>query len=347
MEDSVRRINLLKLSQREIDGINHVIATSQGATVFHTLEWNRLLIEHYNLPHLALLASRGQSIVGLHVLYPSNDHIHRSPAIHLNSVYGGPIAVNDDPHIITALLQASERFFPFAYFQIWTPPFMDTTPFTRRQYSVEPMLTPVLDLSLPESERWEKLHRDKRNKIRRAQKAGLALREADYEELEEYHSMSVETMTHGGVKPLSLAFLQEAFLRLSPSGMARLFLVEQFHQVISGTIILYHGSAAYGWDIGWKREFATLSPNDFMIWEVSRKAGQDNYKRFDLLRLERERLPGIAKWKETFGGNVETCYLLRKATSGFRFANPVRKLFWHPGRAFQKMRSLFLRNTPQ
>lgn len=339
MDISVRRVDLSRLNQGEIEGIHRVLATARAATVFHTLEWNRLLIEYYSLPHLALLASRGQAIVGLHVLFLSEDHIHRSPAIHLHSVYGGPIAVNDDPDIILALLQESERILPFSYFQIWTPPGMDTMPFTRNGFSVETMLTPVLDISLPESERWARLHRDKRNKIRRAEKAGLELHEAGFDELEEYHSMSVETMTHGGITPLSLVFLQEVYMRLSPAGLVRLFLVEQCHRAVSGTMILYYGNTAYGWDIGWRREYATLSPNDFMIWEVSKKAVVDRYAKFDMLRLEKERLPGIAKWKETFGGNVETCYLLRKATSGFRFLNPVRKIFLHPGRAIQQISS--------
>ncbi len=340
MNISVCRVDLLKLSPGEIEGINHVIASSNAATIFHTLEWNQVLIEYYGLSHVALLASRGQFIAGLHVLYPSNDHIHRSPAIHLNSVYGGPIAVNDDPDILQVLLQESEKISPFAYFQIWTPPRMDAAPFTQSGYSLEEMLTPVLDLSLPESDRWEGMHRDKRNKIRRAQKAGLTLREAGFDELEEYYSMSVDTLTHGGVRSLPFDFLKRAFLSLNSLGRARLYLVEQFHRVVAGTVILFHGATAYGWDIGWRREYATLSPNDFMIWEVSKKAAQDNYKRFDMLRLEKERLPGIAKWKETFGGNVETCYLLRKATSGFRFVNPVRNLLWHPDRVIQKISTM-------
>ncbi len=337
---SIRQVDLLNLTQGEIAGINHVVEAAKPATVFHTLEWNRALIGHFHLPHVALLACRGESIMGLHLLFQHDNFTFRSPAIHLQSVYGGPLALDDDPAILRALIEGSERICRLAYFQVWTSPHMDTLPFTQCQYSVESMQTPVINLGLPEEAQWDRFHRDKRNKIRKAQKAGLEFHEAGLESLEEYHAMATETLTHGGVKPLPMAFLREALERLNPLGMARLFVVRQIHRIVSGTIILYHRDTAYGWDLGWRRDFSAISPNDFMIWEVARRASRDGLKWLDLLRIEPDRLPGIARWKETFGCEIFPCHLLRKETFALRLVKPVKIAFTEPQRLLRKLRTL-------
>jgi hypothetical protein len=337
---TVHRIDLLNLTQGEVAGINHVIETAKYATVFHTLEWNRLLIGYFNLPHVALLACRGESIVGLHLLFQHDNFTYRSPAIHLQSVYGGPLALDDDPAILRALIEGSERSCRLAYFKVWTSPNMDPLPFTQCQYAVEPMQTPVMNLGIPEEAQWDKLHRDKRNKIRKAQKAGLEFHETGLESLEEYYSIATETLTRGGVKPLPLAFLRAALERLKPMGMARLFIVRQTHQIISGTIILYFHDTAYGWDLGWRRDYSVISPNDFMIWEVARRASRDGLKWLDLLRIEPDRLPGIARWKATFGCEIVPCHLLRKETFILRLVKPVKIAFTQPQRVIRKFRTL-------
>jgi len=335
---SIRKVNLMKLDQGEIDGINEVIEKSNAATVFHTLEWNRLLIEYFNLPYTALLAYNDQTIVGMHLLYPYKDCTYRSPVIDLQSVYGGPIAIGDESAIIHKLLEESERVCAFAYFQIWSSPRIIPKPFVRLGYQVEEMFTPIMKLDGSEEEQWRQLHKDKRYKIRRAKSMGLKVEEAGFEELGAYHEMVKETLSQANISPLPLGFLQKLMMELQSSGRARLFLVRHNHELASGTIILYHKDMAYGWDIGWRREFSNLSPNDLLTWEVAKKAHQDGLKYFDLLRIEPDRLPGIAKWKAAFGCEIVPCYFLRKATAAYRLFRPIRILFTQPGRVLRKLR---------
>ena len=340
MNISVRKVDLTKLDKDELAGIQRVLDSSQAATIFHTPEWNRLLIEYFNLPYTALLASDGNAVLGLHLFFHHSDQTYRSPAIEWQSVYGGPVALNDDPLIIQALLQEAERVCPIAYFQVWTSPRTDLSPFLQSRYSSEQMWTPIMDLSLPEEERWKKLHKDKRYQTRKALNAGLEIREANIDDLESYHAMVAETLARAGLAPLPLGFLRAVLERLSHLGMARLFVATLMQETISGTIILYHKDTAYGWDIGWRREYSGLSPNDFLIWEVTKQASRDGFRHFDLLRIEPDRLPGIAKWKETFGCEIVPCHLLRKSTTAYRLLRPVTIAFTQPRRVIQKVRSM-------
>ncbi|MCQ3936013.1 MAG: hypothetical protein DPW18_03080 [Chloroflexi bacterium] len=338
-----RRVDITNLNSRDYEAINHVVNNSKNSSVFHTVEWNSLLIRRFRLPHITLLASVNGTVTGVYTFHKLRNGTYNSPAIHLQSAYGGPVSLEDDPDTLLLLLQEAARIVPFAYFQLWTPPLVQRAPFEQIGYSVEEMLTPIIRLDGSEEERFARLHKDKRYKIRRAQKLGVTIEEAQKEDLPAYHNLVAETLLPAGVTPVPLDFLQAVLTELGPLGKARFFLAKFEQNVVSGTVILYHRDTAYGWDIGWRREFASLSPNDILTWEIAERACKDGYKNFDLLRIEPDRLPGIAKWKATFGCDIVKCYLLKKATDGYRLFHPLRVLFTDPARAVRKIRSALVR----
>ncbi|NOH01917.1 MAG: GNAT family N-acetyltransferase [Chloroflexi bacterium] len=340
-----RRVDITNLDSRDYEAINHVVNNSKNSSVFHTVEWNSLLIRRFRLPHITLLACVNGAVTGIYTFHRLQGGTYNSPAIHLQSAYGGPISLEDDPDTLMQLLQEAERVAPIAYFQLWTPPLVQELPVEQIGYAVEEMYTPIMRLDGSEEERFSRLHKDKRYKIRRAQKLGVTVEEAQKEDLPTYHNLVAETLIPAGVTPVPLDFLQAVLTELGPLGKARFFLAKFEQNVVSGTIILYHRDTAYGWDIGWRREFANLSPNDLLTWEVTERACKDGCKNFDLLRIEPDRLPGIAKWKATFGGDIVKCYLLRKATKGYRLIHPLKVLLTNPARVVRKIRSVFVRSA--
>ncbi|MBI5351472.1 MAG: GNAT family N-acetyltransferase [Chloroflexi bacterium] len=342
MSVNIRQVNLHDLSESDLADINEVLNNAGSATIFHSVEWNRLLSEQFGLQYVALLATVDHKPAGFYLYTKHNDHTCQSPAIHFQSVYGGPVAINNDPHIIFKLLMESEKRQPTAYFQIWTPPDIDPRPYRKCSYQVQEMYTPIINLDCPEEEQWSRLDRDKRRVIRKAINQGAVVVEGDTQDLENYRDMVSATLSNGGHKSLPLGFYKRVLDSLKPLGRAKFFIVKLCQNIISGTVILYFKDTVFGWDIGWRREFAHLSPNDLLVWEVAKRASRAGYKRFDLLRFEPERLPGIAKWKKAFGSEIASCYLLRKATLGFRLSNPFVILFTQPSRVVKKVQSIFL-----
>jgi len=110
---------------------------------------------------------------------------------------------------------------------------------------------------------------------------------------------------------------------------------------IAGTITLFYKDTAYFWDAGWHRDYGSLAPNDLLHWQVIKWANQNRYKYYDLLRLEADRLPGIARWKMKFGGDVMPCYYLSKATPGYRLRRGL-KTITNPRRVLSKLRSFMV-----
>lgn len=336
---NIRQLDLMNLNTSDLAGINEVLNNAAGATVFHTVEWNRLLIDEFGLNHVALLATDQDVPVGMYIYYEHKDNTYKSPVVNLQSAYGGPLAIDDNPNVILKLLDGSEKLHPIAAFQIWTPPNVNPTPFREYGYSVQEMYTPILDLECSEEEQWSRLHRKKRATIRKALKHGAEVVETNSSDLDAYRQMVAETLGKDEIDPLPIDFYHRVMDELAPLGLARLFTVKLRDQPISGSIVLCYKGVIYGWDIGWDREYAHLSPNDLLVWGMCQFASQKGYRSFDLLRIERGRLPGIAKWKESFGGDVIPCYLFQKATVGFRLFRPAKILFTKPSRAIRKVKT--------
>jgi len=344
MKVKIREIDLLQLSNSDHADANRVIHQSESASVFHTVEWNRLIIEEFGLRHVALLATVDEKPAGLYIYYPLRDNTYQSPMISLQSVYGGPIAIKNYPDVISALLRESEKKEPMSFFQVWTPPKIDPTPYSHAGYGTQEMFTPIILLNGSEEERWLKLGRDKRYKIRKAISNGAVFVDADVKDLAIYRNMVSMTMANMGKDPLPLAFYHRLIEQLGPLGMAKLFFVKIGEEIVSGTIILYCKETLYGWDIGWRREFANLSPNDFMVWSIQQHGYEQGYKYFDLLRIEPDRLPGVAKWKTSFNPEIETCYFIQKKTLEYRLFHPIKTLFTNPQKAFSKVQTLLSNN---
>ena len=341
----IRRLDLLNLSANELAQIDEVLKNSSSATIFHSVEWNRLLIEEFGLQHVALLATNGSEPVGLYIYFKHATGFCQSPAISLQSVYGGPIAIDENPEYTLSLLKESERLQPIAHFQIWTPPKVEPTSFLQCGYQFKELHTPVLNLDCSEDELWLSFRRSKRRQIRKAITEGAVVEKTGIEDIDKYYEMVSDTLSKSDVTPLPLHFYRRVLDCLAPLGLAELYVVKLGQAVISGAIILYYNQTVYGWDLGWRREFSDISPNDLMNWEIAKKARQQGYGRYDLLRFEPDHLPGIATWKESFGGKIVSCYLFQKTTPLFRLFRPVRILFTEPSRAIRKMQLFLLNKT--
>ncbi|MCL4488740.1 MAG: GNAT family N-acetyltransferase [Chloroflexi bacterium] len=338
MQTKIRRIDLMEPGQEDSQAIDQVLRRSPDSTVFHTPEWNRLLMRHFGLRNVTLLASVGQAPVGLYSYYVLDDHLCRSPAIHLQSVYGGPLSTVNRPQVVADLLKEAERLQRTALFQVWTPPNYDASVFVRLGYSIGSMCTPVLHLDASEEELWARLDRKKRGAIRRAIKHGVGIAEGDISALDEYHEMVTATLGRARIKALPKSFYAGILERLVPQGMARLVLARHAGTTIAGTFFLLFKETVSVWDMGWRRDYPPLAPNDLLNWEVIKWASQKGFKNYDFLRFDPDHLSGIALWKKTWGVELVPCYYVSKVTPGLRLLRGL-KVMTNPGRAFRKLRT--------
>jgi hypothetical protein len=326
MSVAIKQVSLSSMSAADGEAIRQVLAQSDHATVFHTIEWNRILAAQSGYEDVLLLAYKEGLPAGLYIFFVLDHERCFSSIANMNSIYGGPISVNDDPQVISALLHAAEAYKPFSAFHIWSPPGIEPVAIAGRGYSVREIYqTPLWHLNCAEEELWQRLDRNKRTTIRKAMREGVSILNGDISMLDKYNQLVFSTLngasdprTGESINPLSKEFYWQVMETLCPLGMAGLFLAAYNGEYISGSIVLYFKGCVYGWDIGWRREYASLSPNDLMAWQIACHARSTGYKVFDLMVIDPVAQPGIAKWKMGFGVEVIPCHYFHKSTAANR-----------------------------
>lgn len=316
MSLTIKHLSLSTLSPEDEVSIRQVLEESDRATIFHSIEWNRILSRQSGFEDIVLLAIQDEHPVGVYVFFVLDSDLCYSSLANMFSIYGGPVAVGEDVSVITALLRAAESRKPLSIFHIWSPPGGNPASITRLGYrSREMFKTPLWHLNCTEEELWSRLDKDKRTKIRKAMREGVAIVHGSKTDLDQYQ-MLVNSTLDGAYDPrsgnpielLGMNFYKQVMESLEPIGMARLFLATYKGEYISGSIVLYFKDTVYAWDIGWRREFANLSPNDLLAWTIASHAHAMGCRTFDLMVIDPLVQPGIAKWKMGFGVEVLPCY---------------------------------------
>jgi hypothetical protein len=331
MRVEIKPVNLTHLSPGDRQSINKVLIKSPNATVFHTVEWNEILIDEFGLQNVTLLATRGETPVGLYTFYVDS-FVCQSSVTSLESVYGGPISVGDDRAVVE-LLREAERLHRIAWFDVWTPANYDISPFLEMGYQSREMYTSILGLDRSEEELWAGLKGTARAKIRKALKNHVDIVEGDLSLADKYYDMVISTFAKARINILPRSFYRQVVERLGTAGMARLLLAKHSGKFIAGAIFLCYKDTVYYWHGASHREYLNVAPNDLILWELIKWARQEGYEYYDLVRVEPDRLPGIASFKMKFGGDIVPCYYLAKRTLGHRlwrlveYAKSPTKLF--------------------
>lgn len=186
--------------------------------------------------------------------------------------------------------------------------FQDTGPIRTHLESLGlqyvPYLNYLLNLTLPETALWEHLSKEKRRKIRRAERNGLSLRESrDAADLDWFYRLLARRYREKGVPLVDRSHFQTHFQAYSQQGLMRLFLVEHKQQPIAGVIVLVYGGKAYEWYAASDPAFHRLRPNEWRVWKVVQILRSEGVTLYDFCGAGYPDQPyGVRQFKKTFGG---------------------------------------------
>lgn len=335
MKVEIKRVNLTKLGPEDRHDINEVLMKSANATVFHTVEWNKLLIDEFGLQNVTLLATANKKPVGLCSFYAVDGHLCRSPVREVESVYGGPLSVGND-RVIVELLKEAERLQRIAWFEVWTPANYDISPLVKMGYSNREVYTSILSLQKPEEELWAGLNRAKRKNIKKAIRNEVLVIDGDVSLVDVYYEMVVSTFTRVQINIPPKSFYRHVIDQLGTQGTAKFALAKHNGRFIAGAIFLFYKDTAYYWHAASHREYLSVRPNDLIVWEVIKWARQHGYKYYDFLVVFPRLRPGRSRFKVQFGGDIVPFYHLTKATPGYQLWRVLR-FITSPGRVVNKL----------
>ncbi|MFX0195698.1 MAG: lipid II:glycine glycyltransferase FemX [Candidatus Hodarchaeota archaeon] len=311
----IHKLNIEELSQNEKKDMEEILAKSKDATVFHTIEWNKILTTIFKRKNITFVAKIDGKPIGFYILYESQDSgprtIYKSPETSLETVYGGPLVINgtkDEDVIKSRLIKQVEFEAKSTIVQISFPPGANTQFLRKLEYRSTPFYTSILDLARNEEELWANLHQKTRNLIRKSQRSGLEIIMDGRPYLPKYYEMVRETLGSQGVRVLPKKFYEEVIDSLEPKNMAKLVIAVYDGKAISGAIFLFYKDTVYYWHGASFRDHKSVAPNQSIQWELIKYANQNGYKKYDLLNIEPDRLPGIARFKIRFGGETKLYY---------------------------------------
>jgi lipid II:glycine glycyltransferase (peptidoglycan interpeptide bridge formation enzyme) len=247
----------------------------------------------------------------------------RSPNRTLETVYGGPIFTIRNKR---EKLDYGEQFITAVHkmhralsIETWLSPVTNPVFLKRIGYVITPYLTPVLCLENSEETIWQEMHSKTRNSIRKANKSNVEIVAGAGKYVADYYTMVEETLGSRGVRVLPQVFYTTVIERLQPLNLARLFIATLDGNAIAGAIFLLYRDTVYYWHGASLREYSRVCANHLVQWEFIKWARQMGYKKYDLLSVEPDRLPGIARFKMRFGGKLERYHMATWKTSILRW----------------------------
>jgi peptidoglycan pentaglycine glycine transferase (the first glycine) len=151
-----------------------------------------------------------------------------------------------------------------------------------------------------------------RNRVRRAVKAHLAVRDGSREDLPVFESLVRDLCARRGVKPnIPMGdALGELWEGLHRRHLVRMTLVEAGGTPTSAMIVVYLGNLARAWATGWDGRNGGSCPNESIFWESIRRAREAGCTWFDMGGIGKEASAatpegdGITHFKMGFGGAV-------------------------------------------
>ncbi len=345
---NISKIDIAKPSEAEINDLEEILQKSDEATIFHTSEWNQILIETFGVNNMTFVAKKDGRPLGLYIVYYYLNSgpriICRSPDASLEAVYGGPIVINDLNNktlVRKSLIQETELQAKTVMVQISMPPGINPEFLNDLGYIYTPFYTSILCLNRSEEELFNSIHPYARNRIRKAQKSRVEIVKEGREYLAEYYEMTKETLESQGVKVKPRNYYEKVLDRLGPSHKAKLFVAMYNGKPISGAIFLFYKDTVYYWHGASFNNYLFVSPNNLLHWELIKYGHQNGYKKYDFLNIEPNRLPGIARFKMRFGGETKAYYRASGKTPFYRF--PLLTYYLkHPSYVYKRIMARLL-----
>jgi FemAB-related protein (PEP-CTERM system-associated) len=288
---------------------NEYVGRAATATPYHAAAWKDVIERTYGHPGYYLLAGDGERVSGVLPLFrvpglPFGKSMTSLPFL----TYGGVCA--DDPATGAALAEAAYRLTEEQgcdYLELRHAPEqrLDLP-------SHEHKVAMVLALADSEEATWKALRREIRNRVRKAEKAGVEIVEGGAELVPELYGVFAENMRDLGSPVHSRAFFEN--MLTAAADQAKLLVARREGETLGGGItVTFRDGVEMPW-VSSGRRHMKLAPNNALYWHAIRAACRDGLKRFDFGRSTPG--SGTFEFKRRWGAEPRQLYwqvLERKA----------------------------------
>jgi len=268
----------------ELKKWNDIVGSSPHGTIFHTLEWLKIVEKHTNSKLYPLIGLKESTIIGVFPLFYQKKFLIKSvfsPPPKVSVPYLGPIFVD------YVNLKQSKKESLYMEFQRKVDEFMvsqikpnyisislpvgllDSRPFLWSGYRVEPMYNYIIDLSNGVDHVWGQFKRNLRANIQGAEKKGAYVEEGSKRGLNHLYNFLVERYDEQGrIFPISKRYLLDICNSFHPQNL-EIFVVKYDGEFVGGLIDLYYKNKAISWIGLPKSDLKGIYVNDLLQTSIT------------------------------------------------------------------------------
>lgn len=298
----------MPLELRELDEIsssewNEIVGRFEEATIFHTMEWLRILADLFGATLRPFGILEEDKIVGIFPAFSIHKvffNILASPLTGWATPRIGPLCQEDRIGDFLLALEAILDDEKVNYSEITFIGNLKEGTLQQNGFSTEERRTYILDLEPDLDVMWAKLEGKCRNMVRKAEKNKLQVVAVESEGyFDEYYRMAEDVYEKSNRPPaIPREFFRRVWESFHGKGQMRVLSAEHQGKSVAGAVFLTYRDSVYYWDGVSYRQYNTLAPNNLIQWELIKWAAQSGYKTYDMLGAD---MPGVARFKASFG----------------------------------------------
>jgi len=179
----------------------------------------------------------------------------------------------------------------------------------------------VVDLRAGKDAIWAAMEGRARTAVRKAEKAGVAVRQATASDLDVYYGLHVETYRRTGVEPHPRAYFQAIWERLLSPGLARVWIAELNGRAIAAENFALYKNAALYWTGASNSAGLEVEAGSLLQWTAMQSMSAAGIQWYETGEGFPQALSGKAKglndFKKSFGGQLYPFYKGRMAAGGW------------------------------
>ena len=311
MSIKIEEYDLRKLDKDTESRIHNFILKCPYSTIFHTLDWLRVITTSTEKECKLLLSVEDDKIVGFLPYFTlRNSILHKVFVSSLDETrYAGPIYSKGYEKAGNLLIEKILSFSHNLYY-LYSAPNIDATIFRNKDFRMEERKTAVLDVSRPIDEIYKNIKRRTRQAIKKAQKSEIKIVDGKLDDLSIYHKMLTETYVRSeGVAPFE-KLIENSIKILAPIGNLKFTLAILDKEPIAGLLTLYFQDKVYYWGGAVFNDYRKLQPNSLLFWDLIQKIS-GKYQSLDFLGIDDLRL---SRFKMSWGCKESIHYYCSKKT---------------------------------
>ncbi len=172
--------------------------------------------------------------------------------------------------------------------------------------------TLIADIRSGKDALWQKMEGRARTAVRKAEKAGVRVREAGMDESDTYYRLHCETYDRTGVPAHPEAFFRKMWKKFLSDGRCRVWFAEHDGRVVAAENFGTFKDRAVYWTGAASRQGLEVSANSLIQWQALKWMVENGIQWYEtgeaFPNIRKGKLRGLSDFKQSFGGTLFPFY---------------------------------------